>query len=97
MKYSVWVIYAVKPFLSAYSKIDKTKILMTNGSLMKFESILDCSRNTFDLHEAIIGLENQFLILLRVAVSDKFYCEWAHVHAYQTPTKRSNAQHLVGY
>ena len=28
----------VKPVLSGHSKIDKTKILMTNGSLMKVES-----------------------------------------------------------
>ena len=30
--------------------------------------------NTFDLHEVIIGLENQFLVFLRVAVLDRFYC-----------------------
>ena len=44
----------VKPVLSGHSKIDKTKILMTNGSLMKVESIAECSLgafcNTFDLH-----------------------------------------------
>ena len=39
---------------------------MTNGSLIKVESY-------FDLHYAIIGLENQFLVLLRVAASDRFY------------------------
>ena len=33
----------VKPVLSSHSKIDKTKILMTNGSLMKVESITECS------------------------------------------------------
>ena len=33
----------VKPVLSGHSKIDKTKILMTNGSLMKVESIAECS------------------------------------------------------
>ena len=37
-----------------HSKIDKTKILMTNGSLMKVKSIAECSLgpfcNTFDLH-----------------------------------------------
>ena len=54
----------VKPALTNHSKIDKTKVLKTNGSLMKVESILqyfwpefslmkvesiaDC--NTFDLH-----------------------------------------------
>ena len=53
----------VKPVLSGHSKIAKTKILKTNGSLMKVESIAECSRafcNTFDLHQAIIGLENLF-------------------------------------
>ena len=33
----------VKPVLSCHSKIDKTKTLMTNGRLMKAESIADCS------------------------------------------------------
>ena len=44
----------VKPVLSGHSKIDKTKVLKTNGSLMKVESIAECSLgafcNTFDLH-----------------------------------------------
>ena len=31
-----------KPALSGHSKIDKTKVLMTNGSLMKAESIEEC-------------------------------------------------------
>ena len=38
----------VKPVLSRHSRIDKTKVLKTNGSLMKVESIAEC--NTFDLH-----------------------------------------------
>ena len=33
----------VKPVLSGHSKTDKTKILMTNGSVMKVESIAECS------------------------------------------------------
>ena len=33
----------VKPVLRGHSIIDKTKILMTNGSLMKVESIAECS------------------------------------------------------
>ena len=33
----------LKPVVSGRSKIDKTKILMTNGSLMKVESIAECS------------------------------------------------------
>ena len=39
--------------------MDKTLVLKTNGSLMKVESIAECS-NTFGLHKGIIGLENQF-------------------------------------
>ena len=41
--------HTVKPVLSGHSKIDKTKILMTNGSLMKVECIAEFC-NTFDLH-----------------------------------------------
>ena len=33
---------------------------MKNGSLMKVKSTAECS--SFDLHEAIIGIENQFLV-----------------------------------
>ena len=33
----------VNPVLSGFSKIDKTKILMTNGSLMNVKSIAECS------------------------------------------------------
>ena len=35
--------YTVNPVLSGHSKKDKTRILMTNGSLMKVESISECS------------------------------------------------------
>ena len=56
----------VKPVLSGHSKLVKTKALKTNGILMKAKSIAECSLgafcNTFDLHLAIIGLENQFLV-----------------------------------
>ena len=76
-------LYTVKPVLSDHSKIDKTKILKTNGSLMKVESIAVCSLgafcNTFDLYEAIIGIENnQFLCSFWVAAWDRFYCIWYH-------------------
>ena len=43
----------VKPVLSGHFKIDKTKVLMKNGSLMDVERIAECSRafcKTFDLH-----------------------------------------------
>ena len=40
--------------INGHSKIDKTKVLMTNGSSMKDISIAECSLgafcNTFDLH-----------------------------------------------
>ena len=39
----VTICYAVKPVLSGHLKIDKTKVLMTNGSLMKVKSITECS------------------------------------------------------
>ena len=49
-----WVQSTVKPVLSGHSKIDKTEVLKANGSLMKVESIAECSLgafcNTFDLH-----------------------------------------------
>ena len=35
---------------------------MENGSLMKVESIAECS--PFDLHSAIFGIENKFLFFL---------------------------------
>ena len=44
----------VKPVLSGHSKKDKSKVFKTNDSLMKVESIAECSLgafcNTFDLH-----------------------------------------------
>ena len=43
--------YTVKPVLCGHSKIVKTKILTTIGSLTKVKSIAECSHwNTFDLH-----------------------------------------------
>ena len=36
------VLNTVQPVLSSHSKIDKTLILMTNGSLVKVESIAEC-------------------------------------------------------
>ena len=54
------LLLTVKPVLSGHSKIDKTKMIMTNGGLMKVQSIC----NTFDLHKAIIGLEKTIFGLL---------------------------------
>ena len=59
--------YTVKPVLRGHSKSDKTKIIMTNGSFMKVESIAECSRafcNSFDLHYEIVGLEKQLLVFI---------------------------------
>ena len=56
----------VKPVLRGHSKIDKTKVLKTGGSLMQVKSIAECSSgvfcNTFDLHSVIIGLENLYFV-----------------------------------
>ena len=42
------------PVLNDHSEMDKTKVLMTNGGLMRVESIAECSLgafcNTFALH-----------------------------------------------
>ena len=38
--------HTVKPNLSGHSKIDKTKILMTDGNFMKVESIAECSSSS---------------------------------------------------
>ena len=54
----------VKPVVSGHSKIDKTKILMINGSLMMVKVLLNAPLgafcNTFNLHYAISGLETNF-------------------------------------
>ena len=53
LNFNIGYIYS-KTFLSSHSNIDKTKVLKTNGSQMKVESIAECSLgafcNTFDLH-----------------------------------------------
>ena len=38
-----WKGDTVKPVLTCLSKIDKTKVLMTNGGLLQVESIAECS------------------------------------------------------
>ena len=54
----------IKHVLSGHSKIEKTKILMTNCGLMEVERLqnapLGAFCNTFHLHLAIIGIEKQF-------------------------------------
>ena len=56
--YEVWsmigTFYRVTPVLNGHSKIDKTKLFMTNGSLTKVASIAECPLgalcNTCDLY-----------------------------------------------
>ena len=48
--YSVRFTCTVKPVLSSHSKIDKTKVLKTGGSLVQVESIAECSEE----HSAIL-------------------------------------------
>ena len=38
--------HKVKPVKNGHSKIDKIKTLMTNSSLMKVESIVECSKGS---------------------------------------------------
>ena len=40
---AVYLLSTVKPVLSGHSKLDKTKIFMINGCLMKVEGIAECS------------------------------------------------------
>ena len=46
--------YTVKSVLSGHSKIDKTRVLKTSGSLVQVKSTAECSTgavcNTFDQH-----------------------------------------------
>ena len=50
----LYYLHTVKPVSNGHPKIYKTKVLKTNGSLMKVKSIAECSLgafcNTFDLH-----------------------------------------------
>ena len=41
--------YYSKTCLKRHSKIDKTKVLMANGSLMKVESIAECSKKPWSI------------------------------------------------
>ena len=61
-----------KTCLKGPLKKDKTKILMTNGSLMKIER--EHSAILLTCIQRLIGLENHVLIFLRVAVLHRFYC-----------------------
>ena len=41
------VSYSKKPVLNGHSKIDKTNVLKTDGSLMQVKSIVECSLAAF--------------------------------------------------
>ena len=74
----------VKLVLSGHSKIDKIKVLKTNCSLMKFESIAECY--TFDLHLARIGLENKvfvFIVSGRLRQVLLYFTIWATTCKFQ--------------
>ena len=57
----------VKPVISSHLKIDETKVFKTNCSLMKMESIVECSPLEHSailltcIKQFIISLENKFV------------------------------------
>ena len=67
---------AVQPVWKGHSKIDKTKVLMTTGSLMKVESIAECSLWSIlqNFWPALSDNRSwkQFLVFLKVAVLHRF-------------------------
>ena len=64
--------------VNRHSNIDKTKVLMTNGCLMKVKSI-GAFCNTFDLHYAIIVLKTNFLFFFESGFFSQvlLYLAWA--------------------
>ena len=67
---------------SSHPKIDKTKILMANGSLMKVKTIAECSPLE---HSAILLTcikPYQFSVFLRVVVLHRFYFILTFVHSF---------------
>ena len=68
--------HTVKPVLSGHSKIDKTKVLKTNGSLMKVKSIAECPLvtfwKTFNLHYVIIVVKTKFGLLFEWLLKTDF-------------------------
>ena len=61
-----FVLNTVKSVLSGHLKIDKTKVVVENDSLMDVESIAECSPwsilQYFRPALRIIGIENQFYV-----------------------------------
>ena len=60
-----------KPICGLFESGCFTQVLLYNYQLF---TTLGAFCNTFDLHWAIICLENQFVVFLRVAVLHRFYC-----------------------
>ena len=54
-KIRIYNVSTVKPVLNDLSKIDKPKIVMTNGSLMKVESVAEGSPWSRMLQKAPLG------------------------------------------
>ena len=60
-----------QPLKNRQNKDLNDKLFKNVVSLMKVKSIAEFC-NTFDLHLVIIGLENQFSAVLRVAIFHRF-------------------------
>ena len=69
-------LHTVKPVLRGHSKIDKTKVLKTGGSLVQVESIAECSIrafcNTLTCIKRISVLKTYFWVFFRVTALDRF-------------------------
>ena len=85
-KSSFWC--TVKPVLNGHSKIITTKILLTDGSLMKIESNAECSPwsilQTFQLALSDNWSWKSIFSLLRAAVLHRFY--WNKLNVGITPS-----------
>ena len=84
--------YTVKPVWNRHSKIDKTKIFMTNSGSMKVKSIAECSPWSIMQYLWPALSDNwswkQILAFLRVAILHRFYYrsnQPERVHKRQQP------------
>ena len=68
--------------MKGHSKIDKTKSFITDGSLMKVESIAEL--HFFRPALSNNCLENQVVVFLRVVVQHRFYC--MHIFSHKKDT-----------
>ena len=87
-----------KTYVKRPLKIDKTKILITNGSLIKVESIADeHSAILLTCVKAIVGLENKLLVFFRVAVLQSVYCISRTVGTHPQPILHSTLARFAWY